>query len=776
MAASLRTAAPLHTAWMDGEEEEEEEDDDAGTEADSDGFAGSAAESASDAEEMLLGAVLEVTPALEVGLDPRQQRAGSTGLESLRAKSKSSLARRLSKRHITAPGQSLATVAATVPAASLESAEDEAIFRAVLEPDSAPVRICKNCFQELEAKKGPQNGPAPVNAVTGATRASRKGDPASTAFVTASGSASGPAMPGSSTSSWMLPGEKLVGHFERIWFENEPQASVMLTTFQLIIFSPESSGRAVACIPLMSIERIEILLNDVCEAGILNIYCKNLRQPKSGPWYRRSIADEKLIREIALTAKSGLVIVDARPPSNASANRIKAGGGFEDIANYNSHTGQSPVSIEFMNLENTKTVRASMNKLKRLVGHRLKQQRKFVLGPHGKFVLADAHMHPGAFELDDEEAVEFEIQWLTRLADSRWMHLLSYILRASCRVVQIVKDERKSVLVHCSDGWDRTAQIVSLAVLCMDGYYRTLRGFVSLVEKDWLSLLHQFPAAFEFSEGLLVTILDRVYSAQFGNFLVNTRKEALDHQLPLTSYCAWDDLLQDPGRFENPVYQADSQTASATLRPAFGTKNLQLWRAYFLRYDQTCRDEDLASMPSEVHEFPAAATLEASNLMAKHKASGTHKTSSPSKRQGSLVELMINTSLDDAQGSLRDARAARGSLSYLTSDRKSKNERGPKSFSKSDSNSGDGDKEGSGCESRDSSEAQVNENENSNSKSVDEGFAQDADDVDVEAEAEGGSDAVGTFKAEPFGAEDSESSPMIVARAQSDSQLAPLQP
>lgn len=34
-----------------------------------------------------------------------------------------------------------------------------------------------------------------------------------------------------------------------------------------------------------------------------------------------------------------------------------------------------------------------------------------------------------------------------------------------------------SVVVHCSDGWDRTAQLTSLAMLLLDSHYRTLKGF-----------------------------------------------------------------------------------------------------------------------------------------------------------------------------------------------------------------------------------------------------------------------------------------------------------
>jgi hypothetical protein len=49
------------------------------------------------------------------------------------------------------------------------------------------------------------------------------------------------------------------------------------------------------------------------------------------------------------------------------------------------------------------------------------------------------------------------------------------VLSAAVRMVHLVSQQGLSVLVHCSDGWDRTAQLAGLAMLLMDPYYRTLK-------------------------------------------------------------------------------------------------------------------------------------------------------------------------------------------------------------------------------------------------------------------------------------------------------------
>lgn len=71
--------------------------------------------------------------------------------------------------------------------------------------------------------------------------------------------------------------------------------------------------------------------------------------------------------------------------------------------------------------------------------------------------------------------------FISGLESSAWLRHIKSILDTSWFIAQAV-DEGISVVVHCSDGWDRTAQVCSLASIFLDPYYRTIQGFQ--VRKD----------------------------------------------------------------------------------------------------------------------------------------------------------------------------------------------------------------------------------------------------------------------------------------------------
>ena len=64
--------------------------------------------------------------------------------------------------------------------------------------------------------------------------------------------------------------------------------------------------------------------------------------------------------------------------------------------------------------------------------------------------------------------------WWSSLEKTNWLHHISLLMKATNVVVNAIDKEQRPVVVHCSDGWDRTTQLVALAELMLDPYYRTI--------------------------------------------------------------------------------------------------------------------------------------------------------------------------------------------------------------------------------------------------------------------------------------------------------------
>jgi len=150
-------------------------------------------------------------------------------------------------------------------------------------------------------------------------------------------------------------------------------------------------------------------------------------------------------------------IVDARPKLNALANRA-TGGGIEDTSNY---LGASDVPVEkvFLNIANIHVMRDSLEKV----------------------IASFANSDYVDFAPDQET-----------LRKSGWLGHIAGVLEGAEVVARAVGLTGSHVLVHCSDGWDRTSQVSALAQMMLDPYYRTLEGFITLVQKDFLSFGHKF--------------------------------------------------------------------------------------------------------------------------------------------------------------------------------------------------------------------------------------------------------------------------------------------
>ncbi|XP_014513688.1 phosphatidylinositol-3-phosphatase myotubularin-1 isoform X1 [Vigna radiata var. radiata] len=192
----------------------------------------------------------------------------------------------------------------------------------------------------------------------------------------------------------------------------------------------------------------------------------------------RSNMDEKLVAGLCSKLDSGsrrkLYIVDARPRKNALANGAM-GGGSESSSNY----FQS--EVVFLGIDNIHAMRDSFVRLREY------------MDTHGRAssdgmssFLRQGGSTWGGGNLSSMSAS------VSTLGDIGWLLHVQNVLAGAAWIAARVAIENSSVLVHCSDGWDRTSQLVSLANLLLDPYYRTFTGFQALVEKDWLAFGHPF--------------------------------------------------------------------------------------------------------------------------------------------------------------------------------------------------------------------------------------------------------------------------------------------
>ncbi|PAA46678.1 hypothetical protein BOX15_Mlig002021g4 [Macrostomum lignano] len=323
----------------------------------------------------------------------------------------------------------------------------------------------------------------------------------------------------------------------------------------------------------------------------------------------RCEADEKLLALIGNSGRGRLLIADARTYRSALANRT-VGGGFENGSYY------SNSEIAFLELPNLHSIRQSFLAM---------QQR--ALAPDADFAeLADAG---GACLLGE-------------LEKSRWLQLVSALMGHATRLAAALVVDGRSVLVHCSDGWDRTPQLTCLTLLLSDPHYRSLAGFRTLLDREWLQfghkfasrcgpaepnewspifvqfldclhqLISQFPSEFEFTDLLLRRLATHCYSGLFGQLSCNSDAER--SAVAMTTQQRWSlwSLFELQG-VRNLFYQPSREVLS----PDIGLASLSIWSELYVQGSRMAPDSvrcDLDGLPVEI-EPPQAQLLSLINQL-----------------------------------------------------------------------------------------------------------------------------------------------------------------
>ncbi|KAG2776589.1 hypothetical protein JG687_00009884 [Phytophthora cactorum] len=313
-------------------------------------------------------------------------------------------------------------------------------------------------------------------------------------------------------------------------------------------------------------------------------------QPKRGILHTQNAADEQYLLHIA-RASSGstslysgsptrrIWIADCRPELNARVNNL-TGGGTES-------GNLAHARVTFLNIGNIHAMRESIEAVRGL----------------------------GGFTAPTSNTESMDLSWGSRVEDTKWLSHVRRVLSGALQVARAMEAQATTVVVHCSDGWDRTAQLCGLAQLLIDAHYRTRRGFLEVIEKEWVRAGHKFqdrvapgkaeddddqqapiflqfldcvwqiiriyPTYFEFNERMLEAMADALFSGRYGTFLGNCERERAAWNVRERTPSLYALLLQDD-HFVNPFYRASSTGALLPDAPAV-LRQVTLWTSFYFR-------------------------------------------------------------------------------------------------------------------------------------------------------------------------------------------------
>ena len=295
---------------------------------------------------------------------------------------------------------------------------------------------------------------------------------------------------------------------------------------------------------------------------------------------KKNESDINLIKYIQEMSKN-LYIFDCRPKLNAMVNRLN-GGGFENVDHYDN------ADLTFCEIDNIHKARSAVNSL---------------------------------YSLCLSEKINDNYKFWTAVDNTGWFTFV-YLLLKNADEISKKLQEGNSVLIHCSDGWDRTSQLSSLSQILLDPFFRTINGFAVLIEKDWLSFGHQFalrngisikqsseeqsspiflqfldavhqlqlqyPNSFEFNEKFLI-FLAKVHNLNlYGTFMFNNDKHRETNNAKETTISVWTEIYRNVDPYLNIYYDPNSVKI---MEPNYAYYNIKLWSTLFMENNLYLRNE-----------------------------------------------------------------------------------------------------------------------------------------------------------------------------------------
>uniref|UniRef100_A0A8C5P739 Myotubularin-related protein 12 n=1 Tax=Leptobrachium leishanense TaxID=445787 RepID=A0A8C5P739_9ANUR len=197
-----------------------------------------------------------------------------------------------------------------------------------------------------------------------------------------------------------------------------------------------------------------------------------------------------------------------------------------------------------------------------------------------------------------------DLKWFSLLDTSNWLEIVRSCLKKTIEVIEYLDTQIINIVLKEDTGSDLCCVISSLVQIMMDPYYRTMHGFQSLVQKEWVmgghrfldrcnhlrkseseapvfllfldcvwQLVQQYPLAFGFSETYLTVLSDSINIPIFSTFFFNSPWEKEESKWagegryrrsePLRFYTVWDWSVQFELKalsfLTNPLYVEKSK-------------------------------------------------------------------------------------------------------------------------------------------------------------------------------------------------------------------------